>query len=324
MKEPQRSHEQISDGLIAHLRAELGSPRIGYDAPLTPLQGGYETHTYRFTLSGVERELAGPLVLRLYPAFYGTENAVWESTIQNMLADEGYPVSRVFLTCTDMSVLGGAFFVMEFLEGELMMNVAYETIPGLLGQAHAALHDIDPEPLLNTLRERGFDERRYRPAGRLEYLKDQAGKHPWLGDAVDWLVENAPPEPEDLSICHGDFHPLNILVREGRVTGVLDWPGFLIADPVLDVANTVVLTMVSAKHLLSLAEWETAVEMYLDAYRAHRSLDLTHLDYYRARRCIIALVEGASGQSIWQHPNIVQDLIECTREVTGIRIVVPQ
>jgi hypothetical protein len=72
-----------------------------------------------------------------------------------------------------MSVPGGAFFIMEFLEGELMMNVSFETIPGLLGKTHAALHDIDPEPLLNSLRERGLDERRYRLAGRLEDLKDR-------------------------------------------------------------------------------------------------------------------------------------------------------
>jgi hypothetical protein len=69
-----------------------------------------------------------------------------------------------------------------------------------------------------------------------------------------------------------------------------------------------------------LAEWQTAVEMYLDAYRAHRSLDLTYLDYYRVRRCILALVAGASGQPVWQHPMIVQDLIEAIREVTGIRV----
>jgi aminoglycoside phosphotransferase (APT) family kinase protein len=320
MHDPEKSLDQISGGLIEYLRDELGDSTINYDIPLTQLRGGYETWTYRFKLSGVGRELARPLVLRLYPQFYGTGNAVWESTIQNMLADEGYPVSRVYLTCTDMSVLGGAFFIMEFLEGELMMNVAFETVPGLLGRTHAALHDIDPAPLINSLRERGWDERRYRLVGRLEGLKDQASQYPWSCDAVDWLIENCPPEPERLSICHGDFHPLNILVQGGHVTGVLDWPGFIIADPVLDVANTVVLTMVSAKHLLSLAEWEAAVEMYLESYRTHRSLDLKYLDYYKARRCIIALVDGAGGQSVWQHPMIVKDLIEYTRQVTGIRI----
>ncbi len=54
---------------------------------------------------------------------------------------------------------------------------------------------------------------------------------------------------QNASICHGDFHPLNILVKEGQVTAVLDWPGFSIADPVLDVAYTVVLLTIPAKHL---------------------------------------------------------------------------
>jgi aminoglycoside phosphotransferase (APT) family kinase protein len=136
-------------------------------------------------------------------------------------------------------------------------------------------------------------------------------------------MENRPPESERISVCHGDFHPLNILVQDGRVTGVLDWAGFMVADPIVDVATTVVLTMISAKHLLSLAEWETAVEMYLDAYayRAHRSLDLKQLDYYKVRRCVMALVDGASGQLVWQHPMIVKDLTEYTREITGIHIV---
>lgn len=104
------------------------------------------------------------------------------------------------------------------------------------------------------------------------------------------------------------------------MTGVLDWGGLMIADPIADVATTVVLTMISAKHVLSLTEWEPAVDMYLDAYRAHRALDLEHLDYYRVRRCVIALLDGASGQPVWQHPGIVQDLLAYIHEVTGIRI----
>jgi aminoglycoside phosphotransferase (APT) family kinase protein len=320
MNDPVRSLAQISTDLVEYLRAELKNPAIGYESPLTRLQGGYETSTCRFKLSGVGQEWARPLVLRLYPQFYGTDKALWESAIQNMLADEGYPVSRVHLTCTDRSVLGGAFFIMELLVGEPMMNAPFETIPGLLGQTHAALHDIDPEPLLHSLRERGWDERRYRLAGRLESLRERANKFPWLCDAVGWLMDHRPPESESLSICHGDFHPLNILVQDGRVTGVLDWAGFMVADPIVDVATTVVLTTISAKHLLSLAEWEIAVKMYLDAYRAHRSLDLQYLDYYRARRCAIALVDGASGQPVWQRPRVVQDLLECIHEITGICI----
>lgn len=201
-----------------------------------------------------------------------------------------------------------------------MMTAPFETIPGMMGATHAHLHSIDPEPIVRTLGERGFEECRYRLSGRFDGLQDRARRHPWLCEGVDWLLENRPPEPTRLAICHGDFHPLNILVKDGRVTGVLDWPGFVVADPVLDIANTVTLTAISAKHLLRLEAWEIAVEMYLDAYQAQRPLDLQDLDYYRARRCIIALADGAGGHQVWQHPGIVQDLIATTHELTGIRI----
>lgn len=320
MIDPEKSLEQISDGLLRYLRAEFDNPAIGYDGPLTQLQGGYETSTYRFELSGAGQEWARPLVLRLYPPRLPASNALWERTIQNALAGEGYPVSRVYHACTDPSVLGGAFLIMAFLEGEPMLNAPFETIPGLLGKTHAALHEIDPTPLRRALREGGWDERRYRLVGRLQGLRGRARAFPWLGEAVEWLVGNCPPEPERLSICHGDFHPLNLLVREGQVSGVLDWGGLMVADPVADVATTIVLTTISAKHLLSIAEWEAAVDMYLDAYQTRRSLDLTHLAYYRVRRCVIALLDGASGQAVWQHPGIVQDLLAYIRQVTGIRV----
>ena len=144
-----------------------------------------------------------------------------------------------------------------------------------------------------------------------------------MNDGVLWLLENRPPEPERLSICHGDFHPLNILIKDGQVTGVLDWPGFIVADPVLDVACTIVLITISAKHLLSLVEWEQAVEMYVDSYRAQRPLNLKYLDYYRVRRCVIALMNGADGQEVWQSPFILKDLTEYIEQSTGIRITPP-
>ena len=323
MAEMGRTQEQISDGLVEYLRAELNDPEIGYVSPLTPMAGGYETSTYRFELSGVQGELSKPLVLRLYPPNYGTDSAVWESTVQSVLSDEGFPAARPYLLCTEPSILGGAFFVMELLPGALMVSVPFETVPAMLGEAHASLHSLDPAPLIEALQKRGFEEHRYKLGGRLIGLNERVGPYPWLHESVDWLLENRPPEPERLSVCHGDFHPFNLLVQDGRVTGVLDWPGFLVADPVLDVANTVVLTSISGKHLLSLRDWERVVEMYLASYRAQKPLDLAYLDYYRVRRCVIAVWEGARGHAVWRQPPIVEDLIEYIQGVTGIRILLP-
>ena len=93
MLHPGEKTDQVARGLIAYLKDELNDAGIGYDSPPTQLQGGFETATYRFRLTGVQKELNKLLVLRLYPEFYGPGNAVWESSVQNALAKEGYPSS---------------------------------------------------------------------------------------------------------------------------------------------------------------------------------------------------------------------------------------
>jgi aminoglycoside phosphotransferase (APT) family kinase protein len=319
--------DQISEKLIAHLRDQLDDPTIGYESPLTQLEGGFETHIYRFELRGAPKELTEPLVLRLYPEYSGIESAVWESIVQNALAAEGYPVAKAHMLCVDMSVLGGAFIIMDFLPGEPMVTAPVEAIPELLGRAHAGLHRIDPKPLIKSLGEQGIDESTCRLGSRLARLKNKVSRFPWLRDAADWLIEHRPPEPEQLSLCHHDFHPGNILVQGGVVTGVLDWPGFLIADPALDVANTIVLVSIPFRHLaprlgldLSSVDWKLLEQRYLDAYQAEGSLDRSHLNYYRVMRCVNALIEGSEGQTVWLDPPIVRDLLDYIRSATGIQI----
>jgi hypothetical protein len=63
--------------------------------------------------------------------------------------------------------------------------------------------------------------------------------------------------------------------------------------------------------------------LYLAAYRSRRPLDDGKLDYYRVRRCAMALVQGMEGQKVWQHPLIVRDVLACIYDVTGIRVSMP-
>jgi aminoglycoside phosphotransferase (APT) family kinase protein len=43
--------------------------------------------------------------------------------------------------------------------------------------------------------------------------------------------------PETKAIVHWDFTPDNVLVREGRVTGVIDWEGVRAGDPQFDLVT---------------------------------------------------------------------------------------
>lgn len=314
------SLKQVSDNLIAYLRSELNDATISYDIPLTPIVGGYETRTFRFKLKGVKASLSNPLVLRLFRHFHKSERAIWESVLQNALAGQGYPVPSVHLTCTNKSHLGGEFLLMDFLPGQMMLAVAGQQLPVMLGTTHAALHQLAPEPLTLALRAQGACDSDFRLSGRLSRLSDKAKTFPWLADIMPWLQENRSPEPERLSICHGDFHALNILVKDRKVSGVLDWSGFLIADPILDVAYTVLLTTIAAKHLMPINNWQELIAAYLEAYRSVQMLELASLDYYRVLRCVIAFVDGAEGQALWREPGILKTLTEMVFDVTKIRV----
>jgi aminoglycoside phosphotransferase (APT) family kinase protein len=227
-----------------------------------------------------------------------------------------------------MNLLGGAFFVMDYIPGKLLMYASPEIVPSLLGKTHAGLHQVDPTPLIEALDAKGIDAYGYSLQARLDWLGRKTDQYPWLGASVDWLIRNRPPQPEQLSVCHGDFHALNILVADGNVTGVLDWPGFSITDPAFDIANTIVLTTIPAKHLsasipgFDSVDWNMAADYYLSAYEAHASLDREKLPYYRVRRCVMALVQGSEGHSLWQHPAVVHDLVAYIENITGIKISV--
>jgi aminoglycoside phosphotransferase (APT) family kinase protein len=211
-----------------------------------------------------------------------------------------------------------------------MLNEPLESIPEFLGNIHATLHNLNPQPLIQALCAAGIDERRLHFDKQFHWLKEKMNNFPWLRDAGDWLIENIPGEPPQLAVCHGDLHPLNILVDEDKVTGVLDWPGFLIADPALDIATTLVLITIGYKNLASSirpdlvnVDFDSVAERYLNAYQAERSFEASHLAYYRVRRCIHAIVQGTEGQVAWQHPDIIQDLREYINTITDICISIP-
>lgn len=314
------SLEQVSDNLIAYLRSEINDPDVDYDAQLTRILGGYDTFIYHFRLKGVQKELADRLVLRLFRESNNPDKAIREGVVQNVLAEQGYPAPSVFFTCTNKSLLGGAFLIMEFLPGKTMLGAAMENPGTVLGTIHAKLHSIDPEPIAKALRDQGFEEPSYRISGRYFWLNEMRFRFPWLQETAQWLVDNRPKESDNPSICHGDFHPLNILVDRGKVSGILDWPGFVIADPIMDVANTIFIMEIPARHLLPDLRAEEFIPRYLSGYRDVRTLDLQNLDYYRVLRCVAALVEGKEGQEIWNIPAMAKDLIDLIRDVTGIRI----
>ena len=88
--------------------------------------------------------------------------------------------------------------------------------------------------------------------------------------------------PEGDRLCHGDFHPYNIMGPLGREV-LIDWPNASQGDPTADVCRTYVLLRSVSSELAS-----AYIDTYSQASGASRDAILNWLPYVAAAR----LVEG--------------------------------
>ena len=311
----------IDEKLISYLRSELQDQRVTYSTTPTSVEGGYDTAIYRFQLEGASDELAEPLILRVFKGS-SPNRAAFESLVQGAVSDVGYPAPRVYFTCTDEAVLGAGFLIMELMPGRPMMDLPEEVMPEILAEAHLHLHSIDPLSIRAAFESSGFSSSRLSFDSRLRRLRERVkGRdYDWLKSGLGWIEGNRPGEPERLVICHGDFHPLNLLVEDGRVSGVLDWSGFLLWEKGYDVGTTAFLGQVAAPTLMPEIDWSRLVRRYLEHYTSRTALEPERVDYYSAFSCLRAMFEGVEGHMVWNHPEVRERLTDYFQEKTGVAI----
>ena len=311
---------ELSTRLLGWLRDHLGDRELEYASAPIRLGGGTDTLTYGFALRSAPREFGSELVLRLFPSGHDPRRAAKEGFIQNALVHAGYPVARVYATCANPTILGGSFLVMRRLPGVPMLRAAPTELPEMLGAAHASLHDGNSDGVVATLGDRQWWHRKNALDSLLGNMHARTAVFPQFEAIVGWLLENRPPEPDRETVCHGDFHPLNILVREGAVSGVLDWANFAVGDPAADVAFTMMAVAVVGRHVFEVPDAAEVAARYLACYRAHRRIDADRLLYHRIKHSTLALLCGADGRSLWRHPPIAEELVGWLHARTGVAI----
>ena len=317
----ERTIQGIDDKLISYLRLKLQDHRLTYSTKPAPVECGYDTAIYRFQLEGASDELTEPLILRVFTGS-SPNRAAFESLVQGVVSDVGYPAPRVYFTCTDDAVLGAGFLVMELMPGRPMTDLPEEVMPGMLVEAHLHLHSIKTDTIRAAFESSGLSSSSLTFDSHFQWLKErvEGREYGWLHDGVKWLERNRPGEPERLVICHGDFHPLNLLVEDGRVSGVLDWSGFLLWEKAYDVGTTAFLGQVAAPTLMPEIDWSRLVRRYLEHYTSRTALEPERVDYYSAFSCLRSMFEGVEGHMAWNHPEVRERLTDYFQEKTGVAI----
>jgi len=314
---------QVSYSLLAFLKDRLGDSNIGYATHPSKLKGGNETSIFHFKLKNVPPSLSRPLVLRKFRKEHHTNHAFMEKIVHNSLVDQGFPVPYVYYSCTDQSYFGSQFTIMDFLPGEILPLVLGKDTVIVLGKTHAALHDANSSRLSEDLIADGFEERQNNIERKLDRLLKASERLPWLEHICRWLVENRPTECDNPSICHGDFHPGNLLAKDSAVSAILDWSCCKIGDPAMDVASTMVVFNAATKHLIPSFDSNIETQKYLDAYKSERDLNDQHLEFYQVLGCVIALFAGTNGVLVWTQAPIQNELLNIIYNFSKIRVEVP-
>jgi aminoglycoside phosphotransferase (APT) family kinase protein len=240
MSVPER-HRFDTGALSDWLRERLPD----FKGPLTVeiFKGGQSNPTYKLispTRTWVMRAKPGP-VARLLPSAHAIER---EYRVLAALAATDVPVARVHCLCEDESVIGRAFYVMDFVEGRVLWDPA---LPGMdsgeraaifdeMNRVIAALHRLDPQAI--GLADYGRPGNYFaRQIGRWtrQYQASETRKIEAMDRLIEWLPAHV-PQDETASIVHGDFRLDNMIFDPSgaRVLAVLDWELSTLGHPLAD------------------------------------------------------------------------------------------
>jgi aminoglycoside phosphotransferase (APT) family kinase protein len=280
--------------LAAYMRAR--GLRFGGTPQVEQFAGGQSNPTYLVT-AGDER-----YVLRRKPpgALLPSAHAVdREYRIMGALAQSGIPVPRVHALCEDPSVIGTAFFLMEFVPGRVFWD---PTLPGVDAPERAALYDEMNRVIaaLHALDFRSVGLADYgRPGNYLarqidrwtrQYRAAETERIEAIERLIEWLPRHVPASDET-TLVHGDYRIDNLIFHptQPRILAVLDWELSTLGHPLADFAYHAMTWHVTADEFRGILGTDLArlgipdEAAYVRAYcsRTGRSA-LAEWDYYLA------------------------------------------
>jgi aminoglycoside phosphotransferase (APT) family kinase protein len=284
------NNEQVTAWLAARVPALR--PPVSYEL----IAGGHSNLTYS------ARDAAGrSYVIRRPPLGHVLESAHdmgREHRIVHALRDSGVPVARTHGLCTDTTVNGAPFFVMDFVAGGVphddvvaaqMLETERETLSTDVAEVLARLHQLDPDAVgLGDLgrKENYLARQLKRWASQWEQTKTEPV--PVMEDALRRLSERMPAQV-GASIVHGDYRLGNFIVAGGRIQAVLDWELCTLGDPLADLGYLLTTWMAPEERrgdaedsLPTTAGGFSTREALMTRYAALTGFDLEHIDYYRA------------------------------------------
>ncbi|WP_024874184.1 phosphotransferase family protein [Saccharomonospora piscinae] len=237
---------------LARLRTHLDAERPGLvtgELRARVIEGGRSNLTY-VVEDGTHRWVVRrPPLGHVLPTAHDMRR---EHTVITALGPTPVPVPATLLLCTDESVLGAPFYVMDHVEGtpyrqrdQLVPLGADRTrrIAESMVDTLAELHAVDHRAvgLADFGRPDGFLERQLRRWGK-QLDASRSRDLPGIDRLRERLAAQLPPSPPP-TVVHGDYRLDNLLVAgDDTITAVLDWEMSTVGDPLTDIALLIAYT----------------------------------------------------------------------------------
>ena len=215
----------------------------GFEGPLDieQFKGGQSNPTYKLEAKSGRYVLRRKPPGKLLPSAHAVDR---EFKVMSALGGEGFPAPKMHGLCEDESVIGTAFYVMDFVDGRIFWD---PYLPDLDPKERAAIYDAS-NATLAQLHSIDYEKAGLGDYGKPgNYFERQIGR--WtkqykaaetheikaMDALIEWLPAHA-PEQERTSVVHGDYRLDNMIFHktEPRVLAVLDWELSTLGDPLAD------------------------------------------------------------------------------------------
>jgi aminoglycoside phosphotransferase (APT) family kinase protein len=288
---------------IAALEKYLGF-KIG---KIEQFKGGQSNPTYKIDDKYVLRRKPPG---KLLPSAHAVDR---EYRVIKALFETGFPVARPHVLCEDESVIGTAFYVMDFVAGRVLWDPA---LPGMTREERAAvwdeknrtiskLHSLDYRQLgLEDFGKPGNYIARQVERWSRQYRASETQRIESMDNMIGWLPGNIPPEA-GTSVVHGDFRLDNTIFHpsEPKILAVLDWELSTLGDPLADFAYHCMGFHIPPDKFRGVAGLDLAAlgipneTQYVARYlqrTGRNSIDPSHWDFYLAYNLfrIAAICQG--------------------------------
>ncbi|MGJ3231392.1 MAG: phosphotransferase [Oceanicaulis sp.] len=225
------------------LKAWMAVNVEGFEGPLAVEQfkGGQSNPTYKLQAKSGRYVLRRKPPGKLLPSAHAVDR---EFKVMRALGGAGFPAPKMHGLCEDESVIGTAFYVMDFVEGRIFWD---PYLPDLDPSERAAIYDAS-NATLAQLHSIDYEKAGLGDYGKPgNYFERQIGR--WtkqykaaetreikaMDALIEWLPAHA-PDQERTSVVHGDYRLDNMIFHptEPRVIAVLDWELSTLGDPLAD------------------------------------------------------------------------------------------